>query len=154
VEAEFFALLDARDKTAAALEKLKKESTETQETALTRALALEAANGVVPDHFVQVLRQLDALSTLREERILALKEFLRRFWALLKDFREKHRAEIETALLARIAKLEEQKKLPGAPVEAIEAEIARLKRELACIKTGYPGYPSKQPSRKGRAESS
>jgi hypothetical protein len=134
LEEEFFALLDARDKTAEALEKLKKEGTEAQEAALVRALAFEASGAVAPDRFVQVKRLLDGLESQHKERIEALREFLRRFCELIRTTREKHRAEVDAAIVARIAKLEEQKKLPGAPVTAIEAEIARLKKELGDVK--------------------
>lgn len=111
-----------------------KEGAKAQETALTRALAVEAARGAAPDRFVQALRQLSTLAQQHKERIKALKEFERRFEKLVKAARERHAAEIETALTARIQQLEEQKTVPGARMEEIEAEIARWKKELKDLK--------------------
>lgn len=129
-EAEFFALLEARDKARETLGRLKKEGTEPQATALVRALALEAARGTTPDRFVQAKQQLETLEHQHKERIKALTEFVRRFDELVKSTRTLQRAQVEAALKGRIAQLEERKKLAGAPVEEIEAEIARWKKEL------------------------
>ncbi len=134
-EAEFFALLDARDKARETLDRLKEEGTEPQATALVRALALEAARGTAPDRFVQAKQQLETLEHQHKERIKALTEFVRRFDELVKTTRTHHRAEVEAALKGRIAQLEERKKLAGAPVEEIEAEIARWKKELEDLKS-------------------
>lgn len=145
---EFFALLAARDKAREALAALQKAGAEAQATALTRALALEAARGAAPDRFVQALRQLATLRQQYHEQIKALREFAYRFDKLIQAARQQQAAEIEAALTAKIQQLEEQKTAPGARVEEIEAEIARWKKELNELKPSSAARTKPKPRRK------
>jgi chromosome segregation ATPase len=150
-EAEFFALLGARDYVRESLATLKKQGAETQTAVLIRALAVEAARGAAPDRFVQARHQLETLKHQHRERIKALTEFLHRFDKLVRTAKEQHPAEIEAALTAKIQQLQEQVKLPGARVAEIEAEITRLKNELRGAKSVSAARTRPKPPRRHKA---
>jgi len=150
-ESSYLALVEAKAKTLAACERLKKEGFDPAADALTLELAREAASHVAPEHFLSKQRELETRRQQFQERLDALNFFAAQFEELLDKYRHEKPAELQRFLTAKIKEYEAPSIQPGAVAAEMAAATERLRHELSALPRSVE--PRTKPTRKAPATS-
>ena len=150
-ESSYLTLLEAKAKTLAAMERLKKEGFDPTAEALTIELAREAASHVAPEHFLSNRREIETRRQQFQERLDALKFFAAQFEKLLEKYRQEKPAELEKFLTAKIKECEARRTQPGGIASDMASAIERLQHELSALQGS--AEPRTKSKRKAPAKS-
>jgi hypothetical protein len=143
--------VEAKAKTSAALEALRKAGFNPEAEALTLELAREAASQVVPQNFLSKQLEIERRREQFQERLDALKLFATQFEKLLERYRQEKPAELANLLTAKIKEFETRGAQPGAIAADTATAIERLQHELSALQKS--AEPRTKPKRKASAKS-